>query len=343
MAAERNFFHRWRGMTTIGYELGVIWEMSDNLGGDMAIPDFQSIFRPMLEIGATKPEWNINDCIDELAVHFDLTEGELEEMQPRGHKTVFANRAHWARTYLDKAGALVKTRRSHFSVTDRGKVLLEQNPHRVDNKVLKQFSEFVEFQRPKSKATSGDGVSLSDTDDLEIATPEERIEAAEEEINNKLRSDLLDSIQEGSPAFFERIVIDLIVGMGYGGSRESTAKRIGKSGDEGVDGIVDEDPLGLDVIYLQAKRYATGNNIGREKIQQFAGALVGQGANKGVFVTTSAFTQGAIEYAQKIPQRLILIDGDELARLMVQYDIGVRTERSVEIRKLDLDYFGSED
>jgi restriction system protein len=242
---------------------------------------------------------------------------------------------------LDKAGALKKTRRSHFAVTDRGKELLAQYPDRIDNKVLKQFPEFADFQNPKSKIAGEGGENSVETDDLEAATPEERIEAAEEEINNNLRSDLLERIQEGSPTFFERVVVDLLVGMGYGGSRETTAKRIGKSGDEGIDGVVNEDPLGLDVIYLQAKRYAAGNNIGREKIQQFAGALVGQGANKGVFVTTSAFTQGAIEYAQKIPQRLILIDGDELTRLMVRYGVGVRTERQVEIRKLDLDYFGN--
>jgi restriction system protein len=174
-------------------------------------------------------------------------------------------------------------------------------------------------------------------------TPEEAVQQAEAQIFENLKSQLLVRIWELSPSFFERLVVDLVVAMGYGGSRDSVVQRLGKSGDEGIDGVVNEDPLGLDVVYIQAKRYAADNTIGRERIQQFAGALVGQGASKGVFVTTSSFSKGAIEYAIKVPQRIILIDGKELARLMVQYGVGVRIERTVEIKRIDLDYFGEGD
>ena len=175
--------------------------------------------------------------------------------------------------------------------------------------------------------------------DLSARTPEETLQASAEAIFEALRGQLLDRIRELSPSFFERLVVDLIVAMGYGGSRDSVVQRLGKSGDEGIDGVVNEDPLGLDVVYIQAKRYAADNSIGRERIQQFAGALVGQGASKGVFVTTSSFSRGACEYAQRVPQRIILIDGAELTRLMIRYGVGVRTERTIELRRIDLDYF----
>ena len=177
---------------------------------------------------------------------------------------------------------------------------------------------------------------------VEQSTPEEAIQAAEIQIVESLRSDLLERIGEMAPAFFEQLVVDLIVAMGYGGSRSNVAKRIGRSGDEGIDGIVNEDALGLDVVYIQAKRYARGNTIGREQIQQFTGALVGQGAMRGVFFTTSTFTRPAVEYAERVPQRIILIDGDKLTQLMIQYGVGVRVERTIEIRRVDLDYFVQE-
>ena len=194
---------------------------------------------------------------------------------------------------------------------------------------------------------SNEGEAKVEAPDVDLPqttiTPEEGIQQAESQILNNLRSEILERLGELSPVFFERLVVDLIVAMGYGGSRNSVAERIGKSGDEGIDGIVNEDPLGLDVVYLQAKRYATDNTIGRERIQQFAGALVGQGASKGVFVTTSSFSKGAIEYANRVPQKIILIDGEELTRLMVQYGVGVRVERKVEIKRIDLDYFDESD
>ena len=253
---------------------------------------------------------------------------------------------HWARTYLDKAGAIKRTRRSHFEITDRGKQLLADNPERIDVKVLKQFPEFIAFQTPKTIDETGSSITTPPTSPElpeSAVTPEEAIEQAETQIFESLKSQLLVRTLEKSPSFFESLVVDLIIKMGYGGSRENVVQKLGKSGDEGIDGVVNEDALGLDVVYIQAKRYAADNTIGRERIQQFAGALVGQGASKGVFVTTSSFSKGAVEYATRVPQRIILIDGKKLAQLMVQYGVGVRVERTVELKRIDLDYFDEGD
>ncbi|UVO32263.1 restriction endonuclease [Bradyrhizobium arachidis] len=299
--------------------------------------------RPLLAFGADGQERNINAAIDALADEFHLTPENRELLLPSGKQRVFANRVHWARTYLDKAGALKRTRRSHFVVTDRGRELLKQNPDRVDARTLRQFAEFLAFQTPRvesGEAEESDQVEKQQSIvELSSATPEETLQAAEDTISASLRTQLLARVLELSPALFERLVVDLIIAMGYGGSRASVVQRLGKSGDEGIDGIVNEDPLGLDVVYIQAKRYASDNTVGRERIQQFAGALVGQGATKGVFVTTSSFTRGASEFALRIPQKIILVDGNELTRLMMQYGVGVRTERTIELKRIDLDYF----
>lgn len=311
----------------------------------MTVPDYQSFMRPLLAYGQDGQEKNIRSAISALADEFKLTPEEREELVPSGKQTVLSNRVHWARTYLDKAGALRRTRRSHFEVTERGKKLLVDNPEKITAQILKQFPEFLAFQSPSSSEDSqtftpeeASSVPSAVTSPQET-TPEEAIQKAEQVIAASLRAQLLERIYELSPAFFESLVVDLIVAMGYGGSRQSVVQRLGKSGDEGIDGVVNEDVLGLDVVYVQAKRYAVENSIGRDRIQQFAGALVGQGATKGVFVTTSTFTKGAMEYAQKVPQRIILVGGEELTRLMIQYGVGVRTERVVEIKRIDLDYF----
>jgi restriction system protein len=251
----------------------------------MSIPDYQSFMRPLLAFGADGQEKNISAAIDALADEFRLSPEDRQLLVPSGKQTLLSNRVHWARTYLDKAGALKRTRRSHFVVTDRGRELLKQHPNRIEARVLRQFPEFVAFQTPR---VSEHGTSGSDELEEQArtlieqspATPEEAIQTAEETISASLRTQLLDRIGELSPAFFERLVIDLIVAMGYGGTRNSVMKRLGKSGDEGIDGVVNEDPLGLDVVYIQAKRYAPDNTVGRERIQQFAGALAGQGASK---------------------------------------------------------------
>jgi len=310
----------------------------------LAIPDYQSFMRPVLSFAADGSEYSTKVVISAVADHFGIPEEDRAVMLPSGKQTVLANRVHWAVTYLGKAGALERTRRGHFRITDRGRKLLEENPATVTVKVLQQFPEFMAFQAPSLTSETAAPTGEPSTDTKLVAeppgvTPEEAIQSAEDTILANLRSQVLARIGELSPTFFERLVVDLIVAMGYGGNRQIVAKRLGKSGDEGIDGVVNEDPLGLDMVYIQAKRYASDNTVGRERIQQFAGALVGQAATKGVFVTTSSFSKQAYEYAQKVPQRIILLDGDELARLMIQYGVGVRTERVVDIKRIDMDYF----
>lgn len=234
------------------------------------------------------------------------------------------------------------TRRGHFRATPRGLEILAGRPARVDNELLMRFPEFVAF-RARSRSRSDRPERTAEVyalDDLApSATPEERIDLAYTEITNELRAAILDRVIKGTPEFFEKVVVDLLTSMGYGGSRPNAGKRVGKTADGGIDGVINEDPLGLDIVYLQAKRYAPGNTVGVDKVREFAGSLVERGAAKGVFVTTSQFAAAATTYVDRISQRLILIDGDELTRLMVQYGVGVRTERTIEFRKLDLDYF----
>lgn len=312
----------------------------------MPIPTYEDFMRPLLEFAADGQEKSIRAAIPALAQRFGLTDEERSTLLASGKQTVLANRVHWAGTYLRKAGVLQRTRRSHFTITDRGRALLADHKGPIDGSVLRHFPEFLEFVKGGgtgngSDADESDPQLILDTQKapLREVTPEEAIQSAEATLNAALRTQLLDRIREETPAFFERLVVDLIVAMGYGDTRHRVAEKLGRSGDEGIDGLVNEDPLGLDIVYLQAKRYAADNTVGRERIQQFAGALVGQGASKGVFVTTSSFSRNAIEYAQRVPQRIILIDGAELTRLMVQYGVAVRTERVIEIKRMDLDYF----
>jgi restriction system protein len=307
---------------------------------EMAVPDFQTLMRPLLTYGQDGGEKNIREAIKALADEFHLSDQERHQLLPSGKQTTLQNRVYWARFYLDKAGAVKKTSRSQFIITDRGRELLKKYPNRIDVSILNQFPEFVAFRsKHLDEGNQSGSTQAVPPQSIGSATPEEAIEAAEEEISQNLRSQLLERILELSPAFFEQLVLDLIVGMKYGGAKGALAERTGGSGDEGFDGIINEDPLGLDKIYLQAKRYAKGNTVGRPMIQQFTGALAGKGASKGVFITTSSFATPAIAFSKQVPQRIILIDGEELARLMVQYDVGVRIERTVEIKRIDLDYF----
>jgi restriction system protein len=307
----------------------------------MTIPDYQSLMLPVLKFAA-HGESSIKDCIAALADKLALTEAERSELLPSGRQTVFANRVHWAKTYLSQAGVVEITRRGHFRATRRGLEILTAQPKMVDNELLMQFPEFVAF-RARSRSRSDRPERAAEVFALDelapSATPEERIDLAYTEITNELRAAILDRVIKGTPQFFEKVVVDLLTSMGYGGSRPNAGRRVGKTADGGIDGVINEDPLGLDIVYLQAKRYAPGNTVGVDKVREFAGSLVERGAAKGVFVTTSQFAPAAMSYADRIPQRLILIDGDELTRLMVQYGVGVRTERTIEFRKLDLDYF----
>jgi len=301
----------------------------------MPIPDFQTLMLPVLRI-ANGGEVRAADAVDRLADEFHLTPEERAELLPSGGQAKIANRVHWAITYLVKAGLLSRPRRGVFAITERGREVLANPPARIDIHFLSRFDGFDQFRTKSSGEIEGER-SAEPSATLAVGTPDERIEAAFNEWNAALRSELLDRIQAMHPTRFEKLIIDLLLGMGYGAGGSS--KHLGRTSDGGVDGVINEDVLGLDIIYLQAKRYAAGNAIGVEKIREFAGALDERGATKGVFVTTSHFAPQARAYAQRSPKRLVLIDGEELTRLMVQYGIGVRVYRTLEMKKLDTDYF----
>ena len=232
-------------------------------------------------------------------------------------------------------------RRGHFRATERGLDVLRQAPDHIDNALLEQFEAFRDFKQRSRRETqrTADGGQPSSAVASERATPEERMEAAHEELTTEVRQQLLERITQATPAFFEQLVVDLMVAMGYGGSLPQSGQTLGRSGDGGIDGVINEDALGLDSIYIQAKRYAPGNAVGIEKVREFAGSLAERGASKGVFVTTSSFVASAWHYAERVPQTIVLIDGERLTRLLVVYGVGVRTTHTIEVKRLDLDYF----
>lgn len=305
----------------------------------MPIPDYQTLMKPVLGM-ALDHERPAKDIAKEVAKLYDLTQDEIEDLIPSGRTTLLSNRVHWAITYMVKAGLLERPQRGVVIATARGRELHRTHAGQIDNSVLAQFEEFRAF-KARSRAKKDDGAttqtSENDAIDADTATPEERIDAAAQELNLALREELLDRIVASDPTFFEHLIIDLMLAMGYGGS--GSGKHLGKTADGGVDGIINEDPLGLDIVYLQAKRYAPGNVIPVSQIREFAGSLDERGAIKGVFVTTSTFAGPARQYAERSPKRLILIDGEELTRLLIRYGVGVRSFRSIELRKLDEDYF----
>jgi restriction system protein len=304
----------------------------------MAIPDFQSIMLPMLQIVGDEQEHSINELLGKLAGHFSLTEEELNEMLPSGKQTTFYNRVGWARTYLTKSGLLEMTRRSYYKITERGDKVLRSNPSRIDMKYLEQFPEYVEF-RESDSGRRRPQVEISQAQDVVTKTPEEILEDAYQEIRDNLAQELLVVVKQSSPAFFERLVVELLVKMGYGGSRSEAARAVGSTGDKGIDGIIDEDRLGLDTIYVQAKKWE--NPVGRPEIQKFVGALMGKRARKGIFITTSSFSQEAINYVMNIDFKVVLIDGKRLAEYMIDYDVGVTGSISYQLKRIDSDYFGN--
>ena len=299
----------------------------------MTIPDYQSIMLPLLKFAGDGAEHSLRETIEALADEFDLADEERKELLPSGQQATFDNRVGWARTYLKKAGLLKSTRRGYYQITERGMKIQKQNPPAITTSFLRQFPEFVEFQRPRKtrvdKATE-EGVS-------ETQTPEEEIETAYQRVRQGLATELLQTIKDCSPAFFERLVVDLLVKMGYGGTRKDAGQAVGRSGDGGIDGIIKEDRLGLDIVYIQAKRW--DSSVGRPEIQKFAGALQGQRARKGIFITTADFTQVARDYVSRIDSKIVLIDGDTLAQLMIDYNIGVTAVASYELKRVDSDYF----
>ena len=300
----------------------------------MAVPDFQSFFSPMLGIANDGEEHSIKEARQKLAKHFELTKEDLNEYLPSGTQTKFDNRVAWAKSYLIQAKVLESPKRAYFKITERGKGLYSQGHDKITVKVLNQYPEFVEFHSPKS-ISKPDPDLPPDGDGSE--TPEETLQKAYQSIRNDLETELLDNIKGNTPEFFEKLVVDLMVGMGYGGSRSDAGKSVGRSGDEGIDGIIKEDRLGLDVIYLQAKRWE--GTVGRPEIQKFVGALHGKRAKKGVFITTSNFSAGAYDYVKTIDPKVILIDGRGLAGYMIDFNIGASTNAVYEVKRMDTDYF----
>jgi restriction system protein len=305
----------------------------------MAIPDYQTIMLPLLQLLGDEKEHSLGDTVDALAAHFGLSPEERGQLLASGQQTVIRNRTGWARTYLKKAGLIESTRRGVFRITERGSSVLASRPARIDVKFLEQFPEFVAFRELRhEKPDEEPGEAAEPQID---ATPEEALDAAYQRLRVDLEADLLDQVKGASPGFFERLVVELLVKMGYGGTLRDAGQAIGKSGDEGIDGIIKEDRLGLDVIYVQAKRWDTGT-IGRPEIQKFAGALQGHRAKKGVFITTSTFSRDAVEFTSRIDSKIVLIDGPALARYMIDHDVGVSRSRSYEVKKIDSDYFAEE-
>ncbi|MEN3016309.1 MAG: restriction endonuclease [Candidatus Methanosuratincola petrocarbonis] len=299
----------------------------------MAIPDFQTIMLPVLKAFQDGREHSMIEILDHICSEFKLTEDEKKELLPSGTQPVIHNRVSWAITYLKKAGLLEAVSRGHYRITDDGQRVLENNPPKIDVKFLKQFPIFLKFQQ-KSREDNG-------LEEGPVRDPRETLEKAYETLKNELVNELLAEIRKASPKFLEKMVVELLLKMGYGGSRMDAGKAIGKVGDEGIDGIIKEDKLGLDAVYLQAKRW--DNDVGRPEIQKFVGALKGQRANKGIFITTSSFTQDARDYVSKIDSpKVVLIDGKDLAELMIEHDVGVSREACYEIKKLDSDFFSEQ-
>jgi len=300
------------------------------------IPDYQSIMLPLLEFISDGEEYKMRYVTDELAVKFGVTEEEQKELLPSGVAPVFYNRTAWAKTYLKKAGLIDSPKQGIVVISKRGLDVLKKKPSSINVKFLKQFSEFVEFQTSKREDES------ETNDEQSTQTPEESLETAYQKIRKSLASELINKVVELSPAFFEKLVVELLVKMGYGGSIKDAGKAMGKSGDEGIDGTIKEDKLGLDIIYIQAKRWKPGNVVGRPELQKFVGALAGQGAKKGIFITTSNFTKEAIEYTPRNETKIVLIDGHQLAQLMIDYNLGCTPQQTYEVKKIDSDYFGEE-
>lgn len=310
----------------------------------MPIPDYQTAMLPLLRLAGDDEEHKFRDAVERLATEFQLTDEERSELLPSGTAFLFDNRVGWARTYLKQAGLLSAPKRGVFRITSAGQALLAQKPERLDVEKLLQFEEFRAFRARRRVATdepSGESMSVAERPlAVETQTPEDQLAAAYRRLRQELELDLLEQVKASAPAFFEQLVIDLLVAMGYGGSRQDAGRAIGKSGDGGIDGIIKEDKLGLDAIYVQAKRW--DGTVGRPEVQKFAGALQGHRANKGVFITTSNYSREALEYVGLINSRIILISGAELVSLMIDHGVGVSTIGVYELKKIDADYFEGE-
>lgn len=297
------------------------------------IPSYEEIMLPLLKFLSDENEHSLSEAQDNLAKHFNLSESELRERLPSGTQPVFRNRLGWARTYLKKAGLVESTKRAHFKITERGKKLLEENPKSIDAKFLNRYEEFQEF-----KSNTNSKINNEKTiEEIDEKTPEEILEIAHQNLKSSLIHELLEIIKSGSPAFFENLIVDLVLAMGYGGSKSDAGRAMGKSGDGGIDGIIKEDKLGLDIIYLQAKKWE--GTVPIKEIRDFTGALASKRAKKGIFITTSNFPNSAYEFVKNLEYKIILIDGELLAEYMIEHNVGVSTTQTYFVKNIDSDYF----
>ncbi|MFZ1084563.1 MAG: restriction endonuclease [Terracidiphilus sp.] len=306
----------------------------------MPIPDFQTVMLPLLRLAAEK-EWRISDAVEHLSNGYDLSEEEREAVLPSGRQTIFRNRVAWAKSYLIKAGLLNPTKRGYFCITDQGRTVLSNPPDRITIKFLSQFPEFELFRKTNEQTNESEEHLTNLTHDSSL-TPDETIRNAHALLEQELADELLVRIRSGSPAFFESLVVRLLIAMGYGGATSETEIKkslVGGTGDGGVDGVIDQDILGLDRIYVQAKRYADGNNVGASAIREFFGSLDRFKASKGLFVTASTYTDSARKEASQLSKRLVLVDGGQLTRLMIRHNVGCRVEETLEIKKIDEEFF----
>lgn len=304
----------------------------------MAVPDYQFLMLPVLS-ASSKGEVRVGDAVDMIGEQLQLTPEERAQLVPSGKQALLRVRIHWAKTYLVKGGLIEITRRGYFKISPRGQKVLDSRPVRIDNNFLNQFEEFRQFKEISREGARQDKIPLEPFLVSQTETPDEIVRAAHRQIETSLAQELLDRIRTAPPAFFERLIVSLLLSMGYGGSTMDAGRALGGSGDDGVDGVIDQDALGLDRVYVQAKRYANGNNVGSAAIRDFFGSLDRHKAAKGLFVTTSAFSSSARDTAAFLSKRIVLIDGEQLTRLMIRYNVGCRVEDTLYIKKVDEDFF----
>jgi restriction system protein len=308
----------------------------------MAVPDYQSLMFPVLA-ASSQGEVRIREVVERLGEELGLTPEERTALLPSGKETVFNNRVHWAKTYLGKAGLIENTRRGHYKITPRGAQVMQTHPTRIDNAFLDQFREFKQFKENAAQSTAVTEAVNQQSAEAPFAnpaaTPDEVMRVAHRQIELSLSQEILDRILAAPPDFFERLIVNLLLSMGFGGSATDAGRALGRSGDDGVDGVIDQDALGLDRVYIQAKRYTPGNSIGSGAIRDFFGSLDRHKATKGLFVTTSTFSPSAKETSEFLSKRIVLIDGDQLTKLMIRHGVGCRIEETLYIKKIDEDFF----
>lgn len=300
------------------------------------IPTYEQIMLPLLKLLSDSKEHSLSEAHDFLAEQFKLTDTERDELLPSGQQPIFRNRLGWARTYMKKAGLLTTPIRAHFKITERGLSLLKDKPKEITAQLLTQYQEFVDFKSIKRTKESGEEQNEHDFTSAD-KTPEEALEYAYQKLRSELAKEVLDVVKSCTYTFFEKLVVDLIIKMGYGGTRKDAGQALGKSGDGGIDGIVKEDKLGLDTIYLQAKKWE--GSIPVKEVRDFTGALASKKAKKGIFITTSTFPASVYEFVNQVEYKIVLIDGAQLANLMIEYNVGLSTINDYQVKKIDFDYF----